>query len=227
MLKSAGAHRGRPTYRSILVLSLLTLSLAAEAGVSMEEVAPQSPMNLAQLSDSQNSNLLAQNKRRKRRKGSRRRKRGDSSSTSSSSRSVVNSGIKAGAGLVFGIDGATPFMLGGDYTMPLAAVNNLLLDVGGNYWSYSVGGASVTFITIEGGVDYHYPIASSGKIVGGARLSYVNASGSGVSDSKFGLTLLGGYEHNLGGSAVGAEFRIPMISDVDVTYLFGYYKFFL
>lgn len=225
MLKSAGAHKSRPTFRSMLILSLLALGLTAEAGVSMEEVAPQSSMNLAQLSDSQNSNLVAQSKRRKRRKGSKRRRRSESSS--SSSRSAVNSGIKAGAGLVFGIDGATPFMLGGDYTMPIAAVNNLLLDVGGNYWSYSVGSASVTFITIEGGVDYHYPITSAGKIVGGARLSYVNASGSGVSDSKFGLTLLGGYEHNLGGSAVGAEFRIPMISDIDVTYLFGYYKFFL
>lgn len=132
----------------MLILSLLALGLTAEAGVSMEEVAPQSSMNLAQLSDSQNSNLVAQSKRRKRRKGSKRRRRSESSS--SSSRSAVNSGIKAGAGLVFGIDGATPFMLGGDYTMPIAAVNNLLLDVGGNYWSYSVGSASVTFITIEG-----------------------------------------------------------------------------
>ncbi|MCB0384372.1 MAG: hypothetical protein KDD43_03195, partial [Bdellovibrionales bacterium] len=112
MLNSARLRNGRPTFRAIIVMSFLAIGLAAEAGISMEEVAPQTSMNLAQLGEAGDSTLVTQNRRRKRRKGSKRRKRGDSSSTSSSNRSVVNSGIKAGAGLVFGIEGATPFMLG-------------------------------------------------------------------------------------------------------------------
>jgi hypothetical protein len=133
-------------------------------------------------------------------------------------------GVKLGGGLVFGADGASPFLLGADYFYPLQVIRNLGFVAGASFWTYSVLGFSVNFITFEGGVDYHFPISHSGNLVGGARLTYVNASGDSSSSSKFGLTVLGGYEHSLGDSAVGGEFRIPMIADFDVRYLFGYYK---
>lgn len=178
------------------------------------------------ISELGSTTTLAQNTRRRRTKKRSRRRGGSSSSSAgeSSRASVVSNGLKAGAGLVLGAEGDTPFILGADYTLPIG-YPNLLLDFGGSYWSYSVQSASVTVISIEGGVDYHFPITASGKLVGGARLTYVNASGGGASDSKFGLTVLGGYEHNLGGAAFGAELRHPMVSDLDVNYLMGYYKF--
>ena len=209
-------HRLRWSF-FVILSSILCFCLGAEA----DDFTTGAVVELPAIDSGETVQVAQRSGRRRRKKSRRRRKK------SSRKRSAVNSGIKAGAGLVFGIEGASPFMLGGDYTMPIKSVPNLLIDVGGNYWSYSVASVSVTFITLEGGVDYHYPVTRAGKILGGARLSYVNASGGGASDSKFGFTLLGGYEHNLGGSAIGGEFRIPMVSDLDVTYLFGYYKFFL
>lgn len=190
-------------------------------------------MNRSTGSEVQGTQSLAQTEPRGERVKIRKRPRrmvanrkGENTMVSDSEPKGPANGVKLGGGLVFGADGASPLLLGADYFSPLQIVRNLGFVAGASFWNYSIFGVSVSFITFEAGVDYHFPVSYLGRLVGGARLTYVNASGDSSSSSKFGLTVLGGYEHSLGESAVGGEFRMPMIADFDVTYLFGYYKIY-
>ena len=131
--------------------------------------------------------------------------------------------IKVGGGFVMGVDGETPMYLAGDYLHPWTGRESFHFVGGGSYWSVS----SVTVFTVEGGIEYMYPINNSGKLLAGARLTHAYLSNDIVKESKIGPTILGGYEHTFNSHTVGGEFRIPLISDVDANYIFFYYKWLL
>jgi hypothetical protein len=150
------------------------------------------------------------------------------------------SSIKANAGILSGVPiDDTILAFGGDYSH--ASSQNLTIDGGVLYWSYStdsaLAGLSLSVLTFDVGPVYHIPISKSATIDLGGRAgintytieftvpSLFGSEAQTVSDSKsdFGAALVAGISTHSSSMVFGAELRKPIISGDGISRFAGMY----